>query len=46
MRETDGEVVLANPNKKLQDLFLMYRFDRFMKILDDGTPDADKGKAD
>lgn len=32
LREIDGEVILMNPNKKLQDLFLMYRFDSFMKI--------------
>jgi anti-anti-sigma factor len=32
MREQNGEVVLANPNQKLRDLFLMYRFHQFMKI--------------
>jgi anti-sigma B factor antagonist len=32
MSESGGEVILANPNKKLRELFLMYRFDRFMKI--------------
>lgn len=40
MREVDGEVVLMNPNDKLRDLFLMYRFDRFMKIREE----ADLGK--
>jgi len=40
MREVDGEVVLMNPNKKLHDLFLMYRFDRFMRIC--GEKDLDK----
>mgnify|MGYP000924740050 CR=1 FL=1 len=37
MRERGGTVVLMNPNKKLRDLFLMYRFDRFMRI--DGGKD-------
>jgi anti-sigma B factor antagonist len=32
MRERHGEVILINPNKKLRDLFAMYRFDKFMKI--------------
>jgi anti-sigma B factor antagonist len=32
MRDANGEVVLANPNQKLRDLFSMYRFDQFMKI--------------
>ena len=40
MREADGEVVLINPNKKLHDLFLMYRFDRFMKIREEKDLDA------
>ena len=40
MREVNGEVVLINSNKKLHDLFLMYRFDRFMKICDATDPDA------
>lgn len=39
MRETNGEVVLANPNKKLSDLFSMYRFNRFMKIWKDSDRD-------
>jgi anti-anti-sigma factor len=32
VRERHGEVVLVNPNKKLRDLFTMYRFEKFMKI--------------
>jgi anti-sigma B factor antagonist len=32
MKDANGEVILANPNQKLRDLFLMYRFDQFMKI--------------
>jgi len=32
MKDSSGEVVLANPNQKLRDLFTMYHFDRFMKI--------------
>ncbi len=31
----EGKVVLMNPNRKLRDLFLMYRFDRFMEIGDE-----------
>ena len=40
MREIDGEVVLMNPNRKLHDLFLMYRFDRFMKICNETDIDS------
>ena len=32
VRERHGEVILINPNKKLRDLFTMYRFEKFMKI--------------
>lgn len=32
VRENHGEIVLINPNKKLRDLFTMYRFEKFMKI--------------
>lgn len=32
VRERQGEVELVNPNKKLRDLFTMYRFEKFMKI--------------
>jgi anti-sigma B factor antagonist len=32
MKEINGEVILANPNQKLRDLFSMYRFEQFMKI--------------
>ncbi len=38
LRETGGTLVLANANKKLRDLFLMYRFDQFMTILDEAAP--------
>jgi anti-anti-sigma factor len=45
MRDVNGEVLLMNPNKKLLDLFSMYRFDRFMKIYDEMDPDRnDKPK--
>ena len=42
MRENGGEVILMNPNQKLRDLFSMYRFEQFMKILEDTGPDADE----
>jgi anti-sigma B factor antagonist len=32
MKDVNGEIILANPNQKLRDLFSMYRFDQFMKI--------------
>lgn len=32
VRGRHGEIVLINPNKKLRDLFTMYRFEKFMKI--------------
>jgi anti-sigma B factor antagonist len=35
MKDSGGEVILANPNQKLRDLFSMYRFDQFMKIRSD-----------
>jgi anti-sigma B factor antagonist len=38
VRRVDGKVVLMNPNKKLRDLFLMYRFDRFMEVCDEKDP--------
>lgn len=40
MREAGGEVVLINPNKKLQDLFAIYRFAQFMKICEESELDA------
>jgi len=40
MRDANGEVVLANPNRKLRDLFSMYRFNQFMKITESTDPDA------
>jgi len=42
IKEAGGEVVLANPNQKLRDLFLMYRFNQFMKIQENVDLDADK----
>ncbi len=41
MREIGGELVLLNPNRKLHDLFLMYRFDRFMIIRDEVGPGSE-----
>ena len=38
MKDSSGEVVLANPNQKLRDLFSMYRFNQFMKITEDTDP--------
>jgi anti-anti-sigma factor len=35
MRERDGSLVLINPNQKLRNLFTMYRFHKFMKILEE-----------
>lgn len=35
MKESGGQVLLANPNHKLRDLFTMYRFDKFMKIVEE-----------
>ena len=35
MREVGGEVLLMNANQKLLDLFAMYRFGQFMKIIDE-----------
>lgn len=32
MRDLDGELILINPNRKLRDLFKMYRFEKFMTI--------------
>lgn len=40
MREVGGEVVLMNPNRKLQELFEMYRFGQFMKICREGESGA------
>jgi anti-anti-sigma factor len=42
MKENGGQIVLMNPNKKLLDLFLMYRFDRFMRICDEMSLDTDE----
>ncbi len=40
LRDIGGSLFLLNPNRKLRDLFLMYRFDKFMKIVEE----ADLGK--
>jgi anti-anti-sigma factor len=40
MREVGGEVVLMNPNQKLRDLFVMYRFGQFMKICEEADLDT------
>ena len=42
MREAGGEVILINPNKKLKDLFAMYRFGQFMKICEESELDANE----
>ena len=34
VRDRQGDVVLINPNQKLLNLFRMYRFEKFMKIMD------------
>jgi anti-anti-sigma factor len=41
VRDRKGELVLINPNRKLQDLFKMYRFDNFMKIREAVEPGAE-----
>ncbi len=35
MRDRGGSVVLINPNHKLLSLFTMYRFEKFMKVLEE-----------
>ena len=35
MRDRKGSLVLINPNLKLRELFDMYRFRQFMKIVDE-----------
>jgi anti-anti-sigma factor len=45
LRDSGGNVLLVNPNKKLRDLFLMYRFDTFMKIVVDPGLDEDEKPA-
>jgi anti-anti-sigma factor len=34
LRDRNGELILTNANQKLHSLFMMYRFERFMKIVD------------
>ncbi len=41
MSDSGGELLLMNPNQKLRDLFLMYRFDTFMKIHQDPEPETE-----
>lgn len=36
VRDRHAELVLVNPNQKLRTLFTMYRFDKFMKIQEEG----------
>jgi anti-anti-sigma factor len=38
VRERKGELVLINPNRKLRELFKMYRFDNFMRIRETVEP--------
>ena len=35
LRERNGSLILINPNQKLRNLFTMYRFQNFMKILEE-----------
>jgi anti-anti-sigma factor len=35
VKESGGRIVLANPNRKLRELFAMYRFDQFMEIIEE-----------
>ncbi len=42
IRESNGELVLANPNRKLRALFSMYRFDQFMKISEEASQNANE----
>lgn len=35
VKESGGRVVLANPNRKLRELFAIYRFDQFMDIVEE-----------
>lgn len=42
MKDNNGEVVLANPNSKLRELFAMYRFGQFMKILEESGNEANE----
>lgn len=44
MREVGGEVVLMNPNRKLRDLFDMYRFGQFMKICEEADLETHETK--
>jgi anti-sigma B factor antagonist len=35
LRDRNGSLILANPNQKLKSLFTMYRFEKFMKIIEE-----------
>lgn len=38
MKDRKGEVVLINPNRKLRNLFSMYKFEKFMRIREQVEP--------
>ena len=38
MKDRNGTIVLINPNRKLNNLFSMYRFGNFMKIRESVAP--------
>jgi anti-sigma B factor antagonist len=40
MKDSGGEVILQNPNQKIRNLFIMYRFDQFMNIPERSDPGA------
>jgi anti-sigma B factor antagonist len=42
MKDAGGEVILRNPNRKIRDLLIMYRFDQFMKILEQSDQNANE----
>jgi anti-sigma B factor antagonist len=42
MKDSGREVILLNPNRKIRNLFTMYRFDQFMKILEQPNQNANE----
>jgi anti-sigma B factor antagonist len=42
MKDAGGEVILRNPNRKIRDLLVMYRFDQFMTILEQSDQNANE----
>jgi anti-sigma B factor antagonist len=42
MKDAGGDVILRNPNRKIRDLFTMYRFNQFMEILEQSDPNANE----